>query len=352
MQLRTTIHLRTAPALALVLALGLATATTGEARAEASKDADVRRTTRRGLEWLASRQTARGYWAEKGGRYPAAMTAMAGMALLCEGSTTTQGRYAENIRRAVDYLVSQRKSNGLIGDPVRDNRYTYGHGLQHAVSLTGPRGGRRRATPERTHRRSYPRRHLLRPGPNEGRWVGDTSAPATETGSTRGRRRSLRFKASAGCRNAGIPVPSEIVEKAVQYIKDCTLPDGGVQYNSKGGGGRPPITAAALACLFNAGEYDNEYVPKLLDYSKKNLWNLGNGGFGHWHYAHYYYSQVLYREGGATWEEYRDRICARLIKDVQPDGSWTQASIGPVYSTSINLTILQLDNATLPIYQR
>ena len=56
------------------------------------------------------------------------MTALAGMALLAEGSTTTQGKYAANIRRAVDYLVSRSRANGLIGDPTRDDRYTYGHG--------------------------------------------------------------------------------------------------------------------------------------------------------------------------------------------------------------------------------
>ena len=40
-----------------------------------------------------------------------------------------------------------------------------------------------------------------------------------------------------GCRNAGIPVPKEIIDKAVEYIQKCTLRDGGVQYSSKGGGG-------------------------------------------------------------------------------------------------------------------
>jgi naphthoate synthase/2-ketocyclohexanecarboxyl-CoA hydrolase len=48
---------------------------------------------------------------------------------LAEGSTTTQGKYASNIRRAVDYLVSRSRANGLIGDPTRDDRYTYGHGF-------------------------------------------------------------------------------------------------------------------------------------------------------------------------------------------------------------------------------
>jgi len=33
-------------------------------------------------------------------------------------------------------------------------------------------------------------------------------------------------------------------------------------------------------------------------------------------------------------------------------GYWPQGFIGPVYTTAINLTILQLENGTLPIYQR
>src|SRR5690606_13551684 len=41
----------------------------------------------------------------------------------------TQGKYAPNIRKAVDYIVSRSRPNGLIGDPTRDDRYTYGHGF-------------------------------------------------------------------------------------------------------------------------------------------------------------------------------------------------------------------------------
>ncbi len=31
---------------------------------------------------------------------------------------------------------------------------------------------------------------------------------------------------------------------------------------------------------------------------------------------------------------------------------WNQGYIGPIYTTAINLTILQLENGALPIYQR
>src|SRR3990172_3127309 len=65
-----------------------------------------------GLKWVASEQSSLGHWTA--GSYPTAMTALAGTALICSGSTTTQGPYAKNIRRAVDYLITKCRSNGLI----------------------------------------------------------------------------------------------------------------------------------------------------------------------------------------------------------------------------------------------
>src|SRR5262245_59244277 len=55
-----------------------------------------------GLAWVAKTQSSLGHW--PGGQYPTAMTALAGAALVSSGSTTTQGPYATNIRRAVNYL--------------------------------------------------------------------------------------------------------------------------------------------------------------------------------------------------------------------------------------------------------
>jgi hypothetical protein len=279
------------------------------------------------------------------------MTAMAGIALLCEGSTATQGKYAPNVRRAVDYLLSQAQPNGLIGDPKQDDRYTYGHGF--SMLFLSQILGEEEDVDRRAELVDVLTRAVVFTGRAQtkaGGWgyVSAEDGQDFDEGSTT----ITQVQGLRGCRNAGIPVPREIIDKAIAYIRNCTLPDGGVQYNSRGGGGRPAITAAAIACLFNAGEYDSEYVPRLQAYCKKNLSNISNRGFGHWHYAHYYYAQVRYREGGESWDEYRDQIVARLVREANADGSWSQGYIGPVYTTSINLTILQLENAALPIYQR
>lgn len=316
------------------------------------RDPRVERAISRGLDWVANSQSRLGHWTANNGQYPTAMTALAGIALLAEGSTTTQGKYSENIRRAVDYLVSRSRPNGLIGEPLaRDNRYTYGHGF--SVLFLSQILGEEEDLDRRETLIDVLTRAIEFTGQAQthaGGWgyVSAKEGNHQDEGSTT----ITQVQALRGCRNSGLPVPKEIIDQAIDYIRRCTLPDGGVQYSSQGGGARPAITAAAVACLFNAGEYDSQYVPKLLDYCEKNLSNVANEGFGHWHYAHYYYAQVLYREGGETWTEYRDKVYAKILNEQSADGSWTQGYIGPIYTTAINLTILQLEKATLPIYQR
>lgn len=324
----------------------------------AKRDPNVDKVVGQGLDWLAHHQSRLGHWTATNGQYPTAMTALAGMAMLAEGSTTTQGKYSENLRRAVRYLLSRTRTNGLIGNPLRDDRYTYGHGF--SMLFLSQVLGEEEDEDRRRELIEILSRAVVFSGEAQtepGGWgyVSAKDRPGFDEGSTT----ITQVQGLRGCRNAGIPVPKEIIDKAVKYIKVCTRPDGGVQYNTRGGGGRPAITAAAIACLFNAGEYDSEFVPKLMDFCEKRLDNNTQNSFGHWHYAHYYYSQVKYREGEKIWKPYHRKIAAKLLaeKKQMKTGDktlvyWSQGYLGPVYVTSINLTILQLDRACLPIYQR
>ena len=79
---------------------------------------------------------------------------------------------------------------------------------------------------------------------------------------------------------------------------------------------------------------------------------MPNTNFGDWHYAHYYYAQVMYRLGDAEWDKYIREIGAQVLRTQGANGAWQEGHIGPVYTTAINATILQLDRGYLPIYQR
>lgn len=305
----------------------------------------------KGLQWVAGQQTRVGHWPDN--TYPTAMAALAGTAMICSGSTTTQGPYAENIVRAVEYLLSKRRANGLIGDPVRDNRYTYGHGFSMLfLSQVLGEEAHDDVREELVETLERAVEFSVNAQTAAGGWGYMSAADGGDfdEGSTT----ITQVQGLRGCRNAGIPVPEECIEKAKAYIYDCKNEDGGISYSSRNkGSSRPAITAAALAALYNAGERrDGEHVTEMLQYSKEKLHNVENARqFGHWHYTYLYYAQVVYRQGAAMWEGFRDKLYDRIVKEQAPDGSWS-GDISPIYVTSCNLIMLQLDLAYLPIYQR
>ena len=323
--------------------------------AQAAKgDPKVEAAIEKGLKWVAKSQSSLGHWTAGG--YPAAMTALAGTALVASGSTTIQGPYSKNIRKAVDYLLGRLRPNGLIGDPVSDNRYTYGHGFS-MLFLSQVLGEE-----EDEERRDELVAALEKACDFSGKaqtpsggwgYVSAKDGSNFDEGSTT----ITQVQGLRGCRNGGIVVPGDVIDRAKEYIYGCKNPDGGISYSSRNrGSSRPAITAAALAALYNAGDYDSKHVPEMLDYCKKTLTNLSEGpnSFGHWHYTYLYFSQVMYRQGNKEWEPFRDKLYAHIVKEQQTDGSWggNTGNLGPIYFTACNLIMLQLDKAYLPIYQR
>src|SRR5262245_61478161 len=82
------------------------------------------------LAWLTKAQHKDGHWENPGGNFPTAMTALAGMALLAEGSTPFEGKYKDELKRAVSWLTGQARRNGLLCSTheSEDRRYMYSHG--------------------------------------------------------------------------------------------------------------------------------------------------------------------------------------------------------------------------------
>ena len=238
-----------------------------------------------------------------------------------------------NIRKAVDYLVSRSRPNGLIGDPTRDDRYTYGHGFA-MLFLSQVLGEE-----EDAERREQLVDVLTRAVEFTGRaqttaggwgYVSAKDGGDFDEGSTT----ITQVQGLRGCRNAGIPVPKEIIDKAVKYIRTCTGPDGGVRYNSQGGGGggRPPITAAAIACLFNAGDYDSQVCPQAAEVLRKEPRQHLQPGLRPLALRPLLLRPSLVSRGRqAVGRRTATRSSRRSSSEAGSDGSWNQDYIGPVY---------------------
>ncbi len=148
-------------------------------------------------------------------------------------------------------------------------------------------------------------------------------------------------------------MPKEIIEKAIKYIRNCTTADGGVQYNSKGGGAPPgdhrprPSPACSTPANTTASTFPSCRTTAARTWTTSPTRASATGTTP---------TTITPRSATAkaarAWEEYRDKVYDRLVKEASPEGCWNQGYIGTVYTTAINLTILQLENASLPIYQR
>ena len=187
------------------------------------------RAIRSGLDFLARSQNTRGQWNTPS--YPTALAALAGTALICSGSTTTQGPYAKQIARCTDFLISKCRPNGLIGDPHSDRRYTYGHGFSMLMlsQILGEEGyeDRRRELIDVLNRAVE---FCCNAQTDAGGWgyVSAKDGAQYDEGSTT----ITQVQGLRGCRNAGIASQcAEVIDNVPkQYIYGCKNPDGGISY--------------------------------------------------------------------------------------------------------------------------
>src|SRR5579884_3079549 len=346
--------------------------TTSAVRADGMSP-EQRKAVQKGLEWLAKTQHRDGHWEAFGGQFPVAMTGLSGMALLMEGSTLREGKYKDNIRRAVDWLMAHSQPNGMIGNPNmpgESGRYMYGHGFGtlFLACVVGEEdeGDRRRRLVDILERAC---KFSASAQTDRGGW-GYISA--REGGNfDEGSVTITQVQALRAARNAGISVPQEAIKMAQKYLSDSTDSSGGVVYSlgsgMAAGGGRPALTAAAIACGFSFGDYNSPLIKKWFKFCQQNLQGLGGARMGHDEYTHYYYAQAIYilgEDGYArlfpnskpserlTWSGYKKENFPGMISSQSSDGSWSGGMVGANFITPVYLTILQLDNAALPIYQR
>ncbi len=307
----------------------------------------------RGLEFLAKTQGQDGSWkhASDGAQYPVSMTALAGMAFLANGNTTSRGPYADQVRKTVRYLIRQQSSSGLIAGRAQENgRPMYGHGFSLLFLATAY--GMETDPRIRDEMHDVIRDAVKLTASGQSALGGWTYTPGSgDEGSVT----ITQMQALRAAHNAGFTIPPKTIDNAIRYLERCKTPDGGIRYAFHSGNDtRMPISAAAICCLYSAGEYDSPLAESCLELvfdsfmSNKQNWNR----YGHSYYANFYAAQAFYQAGDEYWDEFFPVTRDQLIDQQADDGSWTGDGVGPTYGTSLSLVILQLPYKFLPVYQR
>ncbi len=315
---------------------------------------DTLKAVRAGLDYLARTQENDGAWREsEGGRaYPVAVSSIAGMAFLAHGNTPTRGKYAPQVEATIDFLLKCTGTTGLITGPGQESgQPMHGHGFA-LLFLASAYGMETKDSVRARMKEAIDRAVTLtaRAQSGAGGW---TYVPG---GGDEGSVTVTQVQALRAAHNAGFAVPRGTIEEAVRYIERCSTAEGGIQYSlGSGGGPRLAISAAAVATLYNAGEYDAPVAERCLGYVWEQFrarkgWSKGGG---HDFYTHLYASQAFYMAGDKYWDVYFPEIRDELVRmQDKGEGAWMGDGISRTYGTGIALIILQLPYKFMPVYQR
>ncbi len=309
-----------------------------------------------GLKYLDRTQNRNGSWHARGASasrgYTIAMTSLAGTAFLSAGNTPLEGPYAQNLRRAIDYILRHAGKSGLIADPNNTNRPMHGHGFAMLFLAETYGMGSDPNLQERIRRVLRKAIDLtVRSQSDAGGWYYTPDSRNDEGSVTVTQIQGLR-----ACRNAGIKVPKKTIDRACEYIRKCSNEEGGIAYRLGMTNTRPAITAAAVATMYNAGRFENPVAEDALRYTLNHMQNHKNKPFsayrGHSFYGMLYASQAIWFAGKKEWKQLFPAIRRNTLQLQQDDGSWSGDHVGRVYGTAIALMILNLPNRYLPILQR
>lgn len=371
-----TVNRHLAPLAVVAAAVLLAPATAQDKKAVVDQKA-VDKAVEKGLEYLRKNQSSDGSWSAQGGMYPTTMTGMAGLALVMEGSTCREGKYAETISKAVDWYLKRSQPNGLLGtpqNPSEGSRYTYGHGFG-MLFLACVYGEEEDPTTRKKLEVLLKKAvdFSCKAVTKHGGW-GYVSA-ADGGGFDEGSTTVTQLQALRACRNAGIPVPKETIDNAIKYLKMCTTPRGGLIYNYSAGGAVngsecPAITAAACASACSTGMYKDKYFGMWVRYCRDNVYSRF-GSNGHDEYSNLYFGQVMYvlgddryislidpeckPENAMKWSDYKKMAFNNYIRTQGSDGGWQPGGgwgVGPIFATATALILMQLEKEQVPFYQR
>jgi hypothetical protein len=326
------------------------------------------------LAYLAKSQGNDGSWDDsgQGSSYPMAMTSLAGLGLLAGGNTPESGKYAKNVRRAMNYVLNVAEQNRKPGDKAclisgngNESRSMYGHGfamlfLAQCYGMEGNKESKRgkriklildgavQLTVESQSDLGAVQKHA-------GGWTYSATSKSDEGSVTVTQLQALR-----ACRNVGIKVPKKAISRAVGLLIYLQQRDGGIAYSSNSrSSSMPALSAAAMVSFYMAGIYDDrtggagaeaKMVKKLAAYCKKRC--QPGSSHGHFFYTQLFMAQAMYQRAGADWDKYFPIVRERLIKMQGRNGEWNGDSVGRIYGTSIALMILQLPYGYLPIAQR
>ncbi len=298
----------------------------------------------RGLEWLANAQSADGTW--KDGNEGCGVDGICVMAFLASGEDPNYGRYAPTIRRALRSIISrQEEKTGYLPTSM----YHHGFGMLALSEAYGAvdesllwEGGKPVRTIGKTLDLAI---RCSVTSQKKNRWGGWRYSPDATDADTSVTGAVLMGLLAA--RNAGLDVPDETVNAAMEYMRRSTSRDGSVAYSGGFGsmGGSMNLTAiSTLVGAVTKTKDTDQYKAAL----KRLQENLEHHETTYPEYFRYYMAQALFQGDYDAWQKWNAAKVRELHDAQHDDGSFGNGA----YGTGMSLLGLALNYRFLPIYER
>jgi len=355
-----------------------------------------RQAAEKALRWLVRHQEEDGslrcdvgfklnhdYKVERTNEKHVGITALAGTAFLAAGSVPDRGPYADNVKRALEFVMSCQNDKGYIS---KNGTRMYEHAfatmfLAEAYGMT--HDPRVKTCLQHAVEFTYKAQNA------QGGW---RYAPNSEDSDM-----SIvvcQVMALRAAKNKGITVPKEAIDRAVDYVLNSAnttqnywgqFDKGTFMYqwepHNIAAAAQPrtsfALTSAGLTTLYGAGVYTDDDIKDIIaerklekyrrnggdppprfrdmiDYVKHHYDDVADMNFiNHYYffYGNYYAAQAMFITGGRDWAEYYSRLRDDLLRLQKPDGH-VESNVGDAFSTAVTALLLGVPNNYLPIFQR
>jgi hypothetical protein len=326
-----------------------------------------------GLQWLARNQQPDGSWSMKGpfatgsGTHnKVAATSMALIAFAGAGNTPTDGEYAENVKKAVEQLISWQNESGRFqardGSPEQHMAYAHAQATIALCELYGmTRDGELKGPAQLAVRFAEEWQD-----PDRGGWryIPRNDSDLSVTG--------WYIMALTSARMAGLSTNLEVLRRADRYLDTVDSPDGSRYYYADYSvpstkdlrKGEPPLdlamTAEGSLCRMYlgwagddkrliSGANDLSLFPISIDVNERN------------YYYWYYCTQAMHHLGGDFWTGWnnvmREALPTLQVKEGREKGSFPPQGDphgtegGRLYSTCLAIYCLEVYYRHLPLYE-
>ena len=214
-----------------------------------------------GLAWLSKQQNADGSFGTGTYRGNIAVTSLAGLAFMANGSSPNRGPYGAQIDKALLYVMDNTSPAGFIAVPsaaTHGPMYSHGFGC---LFLAEAYGMTHRADIREKLQKAV--RLIIDTQNDEGGWRYQPVRRDADISVT-----ICQINALRAARNAGLFVPKETVDACLKYVKNAQNTDGGFRYMLQGGASAFPRSAAGIVALQSTGVYESKEIDSGVAYLK------------------------------------------------------------------------------------